>query len=333
MFNGRTAEVAGIGAYVPERVLTNADLEKIVDTNDEWITTRTGIKERHIAPDGVATSAMMAKASEIAIKQAGIELSDIQMVIGCTATPDMAFPSVACLVQQKLGMKNVPGFDIEAGCSGFVYGLSIASQFIASGAVDTILVLGGDTLSRIQNWTDRSTCVLFGDSAGAVVLRPGRPGHGIINFKIVADGSFADSLYMPAGGSLMPASEKTVKEILHSVHMDGREVFRQAVTKMPEAALTALGELGLSVADVDHYIPHQANIRIIDAAAKKLGIPHEKVIINVDRYGNTSCGSLPLALYESVMSGRIKDGDLVLLTAVGSGLTWGALLLRWGHEK
>lgn len=333
MFKGIAAEIAGIGAYVPEKILSNADLEKIVDTSDEWITTRTGIKERRIAPEGVATSDMMAKAAEIAVKMAGIDVSEIQLVIGCTATPDMDFPSSACLVQKKLGIKNAGAFDLEAGCSGFLYGLSIASQFIATGSMDTILVLGGETLSRIQNWEDRATCVLFGDGAGAAVVRAGKEGGGVLNFHLSADGSFGDALKLPAGGSAMPPTEKTVREKLQTVHMDGREVFRQAVTKMTESAQKALEELNMSVDQIDYFIPHQANIRIIESVGKKLGIPEEKTIVNLQKYGNTSCASLPIALYEAVKDGRVKKGDTILMTAIGAGLAWGAIVMRMGDIK
>lgn len=329
MFKGIPAEIAGIGIFIPEKILSNADLEKIVDTSDEWITTRTGIKERRIAPDDMATSDMMKRAADIAIERSGINPDDIQLVIGCTATPDMPFPSTACLVQHKLGLQNAAAFDLQAGCSGFLYGLTIASQFIASGAVKAVLVLGGETLSRIQNWEDRSTCVLFGDGAGAAVIAPAKEGSGILNFSISADGAFADALKVPAGGSLMPATEETVKNHMHAVHMDGRDVFRQAVTKMPEAALKALEELGMTVEDIDHFIPHQANIRIIESVGKRLGIPEEKTIVNLQKYGNTSCASLPIALCEAVESGRIKKGDTILLTAIGAGLAWGSIILKW----
>ncbi len=333
MFKGRSVEIAGIGAYVPEKILSNADLEKIVDTSDEWITTRTGIKERRIAAEGETTSSMMAKAADLAIKQAGISPSDIELIIGCTATPDMAFPSSACLVQKQLSIPNAGAFDLESGCSGFLYGLSIASQFIASNAMDTVLVLGGETLSRIQNWSDRSTCVLFGDGAGAAVLKPGKSGGGILNFHLDSDGTYGGALCLPAGGSAMPASKETVEKNLHTVHMDGREIFRQAVTKMTESALISLGELGMSPNDIDYYIPHQANIRIIDSVAKKLGIPKEKTIVNLQKYGNTSCASLPIALYEADKEGKIKPGDTLLMTVVGAGLSWGTMILKWGHEK
>ncbi len=333
MFKGRAVEIAGIGAYAPEKVLSNFDLEKIVETNDEWITTRTGIKERRIASKDMTTSDMMTKAAEIAIKKANIDISQIQLIIGCTVTPDMMFPSSAVLVGKNLGIKHAGAFDIEAACSGFLYGLSIGSQFIASGTMDTILVVAGEKLSSIVNWEDRSTCVLFGDGAGAAVLRPGKEGHGILNFHMEADGNFGEALKMPAGGSAMPASEKTVAEKLHSVKMDGREVFRQAVTKMPESALISINEIGMKIEDIDWFIPHQANIRIIDSAAKKLGIPKEKTIVNLQKYGNTSSASLPLALNEAIEDGTIKDGDTILLTAIGGGLAWGSMILKWGHKE
>lgn len=333
MFKGRAVEIAGIGAYAPEKILSNFDLEKIVETNDEWITTRTGIKERRIAADNMTTSDMMTKAAEMAIKKANIDVSQIQLIIGCTVTPDMMFPSSAAIVGKNLGVKHAGAFDIEAACSGFLYGLSIGSQFIASGTMDTILVVAGEKLSSIVNWEDRSTCVLFGDGAGAAILRPGKEGNGILNFHMEADGNFGEALKMPAGGSAMPASEKTVAEKLHSVKMDGREVFRQAVTKMPESAQISINEIGMKVEDIDWFIPHQANIRIIDSAAKKLGIPKEKTIVNLQKYGNTSSASLPLALNEAIDEGKIKDGDIVLLTAIGGGLAWGSMILKWGHNE
>ena len=333
MFKGRAVEIAGIEAYAPEKILSNFDLEKIVETNDEWITTRTGIKERRIAADNMTTSDMMTKAAEMAIKKANIDVSQIQLIIGCTVTPDMMFPSSAAIVGKNLGVKHAGAFDIEAACSGFLYGLSIGSQFIASGTMDTILVVAGEKLSSIVNWEDRSTCVLFGDGAGAAILRPGKEGNGILNFHMEADGNFGEALKMPAGGSAMPASEKTVAEKLHSVKMDGREVFRQAVTKMPESAQISINEIGMKVEDIDWFIPHQANIRIIDSAAKKLGIPKEKTIVNLQKYGNTSSASLPLALNEAIDEGKIKDGDIVLLTAIGGGLAWGSMILKWGHNE
>ena len=333
MFKGRAVEIAGLGAYAPEKILSNYDLEKIVETNDEWITTRTGIKERRIASDDMTTSDMMTKAAEKAIKNANIAKSDIQLIIGCTVTPDMMFPSSAALVGKNLEIKQAGAFDIEAACSGFLYGLAIGSQFIASGTMDTVLVVAGEKLSSIVNWEDRSTCVLFGDGAGADILRPGNEGNGILNFHMEADGNFGEALKMPAGGCAMPASEKTVAEKLHSVKMDGREVFRQAVTKMPESALISMNELGMKVEDIDWFIPHQANIRIIDSAAKKLGIPKEKTIVNLQKYGNTSSASLPLAISEAVEDGKIKNGDTILLTAIGGGLAWGSMILKWGHEK
>lgn len=333
MFKGRAVEIAGIGAYAPEKILSNYDLEKIVETNDEWITTRTGIKERRIASEDMTTSDMMTKAAEKAIERAKIDKSQIQLIIGCTVTPDMMFPSSAALVGKNLEIKNSGAFDIEAACSGFLYGLAIGSQFIASGTMDTVLVVAGEKLSSIVNWEDRSTCVLFGDGAGAAVLRPGKEGHGILNFHMETDGNFGEALKMPAGGSAMPASEKTVAEKLHSVKMDGREVFRQAVTKMPESAVISMNELGMKVDDIDWFIPHQANIRIIDSAAKKLGIPKEKTIVNLQKYGNTSSASLPLALNEAVEEGTIKDGDTILLTAIGGGLAWGSMILKWGHKE
>ena len=329
MLKGRAVDVLSVGAFAPEKRLTNSELEKMVDTSDEWIVTRTGIKERRIAEPEIAVSDMAFKASEIAIKRAGIDPSEIQMVVACTATPDMLFPATACLIQSKLGLQECICFDIEAGCSGFVYGLSIASQFITAGTLDTVLVVGGDTLSRITNWEDRNTCVLFGDGAGAVVLKAGIEGNGILGFNLSANGSFADVLHMPAGGSKRPSTADTVQKKLNTIHMEGREVFKQAVIKMSESTNKLLSDLNISIEEIDLYIPHQANIRIIEAVSKRLGIPTEKVFTNVERYGNTSCASIPIAWNEAFESGKLKKGDLMLLTAVGAGLTWGSLVARW----
>lgn len=330
MFKCRPVGIASIGAYTPEKRLTNSDLEKIVDTSDEWITTRTGIKERRIAPEGIASSDLAVEAAKKAIERAGIDPDSIQMVVASTATPDMLFPPTACFVQQKLGLKNVAAFDLEAGCTGFMYAISVASRFVETGDADTVLVVCAEVLSRILNWEDRNTCVLFGDGAGAVILRPASKDRGIVDFHLSADGNYTQALELPAGGSLNPATEETVQKKLHYVHMDGREVFRQAVTRMSESALKIIERSGISVSDIDHYIPHQANIRIIESVSKRLGIPTEKVITNLQYYGNTSSASIPIAINEAYEAGNIKDGDLMLLTAVGAGLTWGSMLLRWG---
>ncbi len=330
MFNGRSVSVASIGAYAPEKRLTNFDLEKIVNTSDEWITSRSGIKERRVAEPDCASSDLMAKAARVALERSGVESSSIQMVIACTATPDMLFPPTACLVQQKLGLPEAVCFDLEAGCSGFLYGVSVASQFVATGSMNNILVVGGDVLTRIVNWEDRNTCVLFGDGAGAAVITPGKGESGIMGFNLNADGNLWRTLFMPAGGSKIPASEESVKNKLHTVSMEGKEVFRHAVTKMSESASALMSRLGITVDDISHYIPHQANVRIIESVAKRLGVPEEKVVLNLDRYGNTSCGSIPLAWNEAFETGRLKKGDILLFTAAGAGLTWGSMILRWG---
>jgi len=329
MLKGRAVEVLSVGAYIPDKRLTNFDLEKMVETSDEWIITRTGIKERRIAEPDMAVSDMGVEASKLAIERAGIDPASIQMVVACTATPDMLFPATACLIQAKLGLPEIPGFDVEAGCSGFLYGLSIASQFIASGTMDTILVVGGDTISRIVNWEDRNTCVLFGDGAGAVILKAGKEGVGILGFNICANGNFADILCMPAGGSKIPVTVEAVQQKLTTIQMEGKEVFKQAVTKMADSAEKLMTELNLKIDDIDVFVPHQANIRIIDSVSKKLGIKPEKTLTNVDYYGNTSCASIPIAWNEAFESGKLKKGDLMLLTAVGAGLTWGSMVLKW----
>lgn len=329
MIKGKSVDILSIGAYTPEKRLTNPDLEKMVNTSDEWIVTRTGIKERRIADPDMAVSDMGYRAGELAIKRAGIDPSEIQMVIACTATPDMLFPATSCLIQAKLGLPECICFDVEAGCSGFVYGLSIASQFIKAGTMDTILVVGGDALSRITNWEDRNTCVLFGDGAGAVVLRAGTGDGGILGFELSSNGHFAEVLQMQVGGSKMPATVENIQKNLHKIQMEGREVFKQAVTRMSDSTNKLLSKLNLSINDIDAYIPHQANIRIIEAVSKRLGVPTEKVITNVDRYGNTSCASIPIAWNEAFELGKLKKGDLLLFTAVGAGLTWGSLIARW----
>lgn len=327
----RRAAIAGLGIYVPERVLTNSDLEKMVDTSDEWITARTGIKERRIAAPEEATSDLALKAAQAALRSAGVEADEVDLIIVATNTPDMLFPATACLVQDKLRARKAGAFDLLAGCTGFITALATGAQFIASGAMDTVLVIGAETLSRIINWQDRNTCVLFGDGAGAVVLRPAGGDYGVLASVLRADGSGGELLCMPAGGSRLPASADTVARELHFVHMNGREVFKFAVRAMGEAANEALRRAGLKETDLDFLVPHQANIRIIDSAARRLGLPPERVVVNVHRYGNTSTASIPLALFEAVEEGRIRPGDNVVLVAFGAGLTWGATVVRWAQ--
>lgn len=328
MVNKKTG-IIGVGKYLPDYVLTNEALEKMVDTTDEWITTRTGIKERRIASDNEATSDMAAKAARMALKNAGLEPKDIDLIIVATITPDMFFPSTACLLQHKLGAGKVPAFDIAVACSGFIYGLSIADQFIKSGACKHALVVAAEKLSAVTDWKDRSTCVLFGDGAGAAVLGPVKDG-GILGAHLGADGSMGDLLELPAGGSRMPASVTTVENRLHTIKMQGNTLFKHAVKLMAEAALAVTEPLGLKADDIDIIIPHQANIRILEAVAKRMGVdPAKKLFLNIEKYGNMSAASSAVALAEAVESGRIKKGDTILMDAFGGGLTWGALVIKW----
>jgi len=322
---------AGISMAVPEKVLTNADLEKIVDTSDEWIRTRTGMIERRISDENTASSDVAYKAIEKLFKTVDIKPKDIDLIIVGTITPDHLFPSTACILQKKLGLHPIPAFDISAGCSGFIYGVTIAKQFIENGVSKNALVVGVELLTKITNWTDRGTCVLFGDGAGAAILtRAKRSGVSeIIDTYISADGKYGDLLYMPAGGSRMPASEETVKKNLHTVYMEGNKIFKAAVKSMADAAVTILERNGVTGEDLDWLITHQANLRIIDALAKRLKMPPQKVIINIQKYGNTSAASIPIAFAEAVEEGRIRRGDLVLLDAFGAGFTWGSVLLRY----
>lgn len=327
----RPVGILGLGAFLPEKILTNADLEKMVDTTDEWIRTRTGISERHIIEGDIATSDLAAGAARRALEDAGLGASAIDLIIVATVTPDMFFPSTACLVQEKIGATRAAAFDISAACPGFIYAVSIGSQFVAAGTYDHVLVIGGDSLSKITDWTDRSTCVLFGDAAGAAVLGPVRPGRGILSTVLGSDGSGADLLKLPAGGSRMPASFDTVEKRLHYLQMNGNEVYKFAVRIVPEATLAALEKCGLKLEDIDVFIPHQANIRIIEGASKRLKIPEEKVVVNVQRFGNISAASIPVAMEESVREGRIREGDIVAGVAFGAGLTWASCIIRWGR--
>lgn len=324
--------IIGMGSYVPEKIVTNKDLEKIVETSDEWIASRTGIRARRIAEPDMATSDMATKAAERALADAGVSPEEIDLIIVGTATPDMFFPSVACLVQANLKANKAAAFDLTAGCSGFVYSLVTASQFIKSGLYKKALVIGAETLSKILDWTDRNTCVLFGDGAGAAVLAATESGCGILGVDLGADGSGGDLLKLPAGGSRNPASADTVNQRMHFVHMNGNEVFKFAVKIMGETALKALQQAGLKNEDIDCLIPHQANIRIIQSAAKRLQMPMEKVFVNVDKYGNTSAASIPIALEEALHSGKIKNGDIVVLVGFGAGLTWASCVIKWCKE-
>ena len=328
------AKITALGCHVPPRVLTNADLEKLVDTNDEWILSRTGISERHIAEPDVATSDLASCAAKIALAQRGIDASEIDAIIVCTVTPDMLFPSTVCLVQKNIGATKAWGFDLIAACSGFVFGLTTAAGFISSGMHKKVLVIGADTMSRIINYEDRTTCILFGDGAGAMLLEPADQDEGdigFIDFTGEVDGSGAPYLNMPAGGSRLPASLETVERKQHYVHQEGQQVFKYAVTKMGEVATELLARNGFTASDLDLLIPHQANKRIIMATADRLGLPAEKVVMNIGKYGNTTAGTIPLATRDALAEGRLKKGDLILYAAVGAGYTVGASLWRWAY--
>jgi len=328
---GRRTTIRSLATYVPPRLLTNADLEHMVDTSDEWIRQRTGICERHIVDPGVATSDLGREAAMQAIARAGLTPDDIDLIIVGTVTPDMFFPSTACLIQEKIGARRAWGFDLSAACSAFTYALTTASQMVATGAHEHALVVGADVMSSIIDYRDRSTCVLFGDGAGAVVVSAARDGEGmIVDFAHEIDGSGGPALCMPAGGSARPASHDTIDGRLHFVKQDGQAVFKFAVRKTEEIARRVLDRNGIGPADLDLFVSHQANRRIILSATERLGIDPRKVIINIERFGNTTAATIPLALNDAVCSGRLKKGDLVLLASVGAGFTVGAVLLRWG---
>ena len=327
MRNG--AGILSAGKALPDRVLTNFDLEAMVDTSDEWITTRTGIKERRIADERMATSDLAAEAGRVALKQIGLESKDIDLIILATATPDYPFPAAACTVQELLDAQNAAAFDVSAACSGFLYGMSLANAMISSGQYRHILLIGAETLTKICDFTDRSTCVLFGDGAGAVVLGRVPEGSGIISTYLKSDGRLTRILNMPAGGSKRPATRETVEQRLHFIKMMGNELFKYATRAMEEAALEALRRANMQSSDIDLFIPHQANIRIIDATARRLKLPKEKVFVNIDHYGNTSAASIPIALVEAQEQGRISRGSVVLLAAAGGGVTWASALLKW----
>jgi len=328
-FVGRTCSITGVGSYLPARVLTNADLEKMVNTTDAWISSRTGIRERRLAAPHEYTSDLAAQAARHALQQAGVAAEQVDLLIVATITPDMVFPSTACLVQAKLGALRAAAFDLEAACSGFVYGLEIAQQFIMSRTYDTVLVVGAEKMSAILDWQDRNTCVLFGDGAGAAVLQNRPHSHGLLTAVMGADGRKANLLSMPGGGSRCPASAQSVAARLHFLRMDGPETYKNAVIAMHQAAVEALRRCELSVAQIKCIIPHQANRRIIDAVAERLGAKPEQMFVNVHKYGNTSAASVGIALDEAVRSGRIRRGDLVMLLVFGAGLTWGAAIIEW----
>jgi len=321
--------IIATGSYTPPRVLTNFDLEKMVDTSDEWIRTRTGIVERHIADPEVATSDLALQSATAALNAAGLQPGDIDLMVVATVTPDMFFPCTASLLQHALGASNATAFDLVVGCTGFVYGLAVAREMVTTGAYHRALVTGAETLSKITDWQDRGTCVLFGDAAGSAVVAPVPDGHGILSYSLGNDGSNADALKVVAGGSRVPTSAETVANRQHYLQMAGPEVFKFAVRAMVESSEEAVNRAGLTMKDIDLVIPHQANFRIIDAAAKRLGIPLESFVCNVDRYGNTSSASIPLALDEAVRAGRVKSGDHVMLSSFGAGLAWGTMVMRW----
>jgi 3-oxoacyl-[acyl-carrier-protein] synthase III len=333
-------KISALGTYVPPRLLTNADLEKMVDTNDEWIMSRVGIRERHIVDKGVATSDLAAEAAKKALAERGIPASDLDAIIVATVTPDMLFPATACLVQHKIGAHKVWGFDLSAGCSQFVYALQVGAQFVQSGAHKKVMVIGADVMSSIIDYTDRATCVIFGDGAGAVIVEPtgeasdtasDKESFGMIDFLHEVDGAGGVSLYMPGGGSLNPSSHETVDKKMHYVHQDGQAVFKYAVRKMAEICDEILKRNGLTGSDIDLFIPHQANLRIINATADRVKLRPESIVINIDRYGNTTGATIPLAMESARLDGRLKKGSLVLLAAVGAGFTAGATLLRWAY--
>lgn len=326
----RGAFVAGTGSFAPPRILTNQDLERMVETSDEWITTRTGIRARRVADADHAASDLAAVAARGALESAEMTPGELDLIIVATVTPDHLFPSAACTLQSKLGARNAAAFDMSAACSGFVYALDVARSMIAARTHDNILVVGVEVLSRIVDYSDRSTCVLFGDGAGAVVLKPcDDPNRGILSVAIGADGDYGDILCMPAGGSRLPASHETVEQHLHHIHMNGNEIFKVAVRGMEQILREAMRRAGVDQNGIDLLVPHQANLRIIDAMARRLEMPPGKVVINIDRYGNTSSASIPIGLDEAVRSGRIHRGDTIAMVTFGGGLTWGAAVMRW----
>ncbi|MFZ0083676.1 MAG: beta-ketoacyl-ACP synthase III [Candidatus Acidiferrales bacterium] len=326
------AKITGVAGYVPPRVVTNFDLEKRVDTNDEWIRTRTGIRERYYADPGMATSHLGTEAARKLLAARGVNAEEIDLIVLASVTPDMFFPATACLIQDRLGAKNAWGFDLSAACSGFVYALTVGAQFVGSGAHKKVLVIGSDVMTSILDFTDRATCVLFGDGAGAVLLEPATSDkEGILDFVHDIDGSGGCNLYMPGGGSLHPASQETVEKRMHYVHQEGAQVFKYAVRRMSELAVEMLERNGYTTKDLALVVPHQANLRIIRGMQERLGVDDSKVMINIDHFGNTTAGTIPLGMMEAVEQGRLRKGDLVLLIAVGAGYTTGAVLMRWAY--
>lgn len=325
------AKITGVAGYVPSKVLTNADLEKMVATNDEWIRTRTGIRERHMVENGMASSHMATEAATILLAQTKTDPADVDLIVLASVTPDMLFPATACLVQDRIGAKNAWGFDLSAACSGFAYALTVGAQFVGSGTHKKALVIGSDTMTSILDYTDRATCVLFGDGAGAVLLEPAGTGEGIVDFLHDIDGSGGQFLYMPGGGSLHPPTHETVDQKMHVVHQEGSQVFKYAVRRMAEVAETLLQRNGFTSKDLALVVPHQANMRIIRAMQERLAIDDCKVLVNIDKFGNTTAATIPLALRDALAQGRLHKGDLVLMVAVGAGYTTGGVLLRWAY--
>jgi len=325
----KNAAITGVGIYVPDQVLTNDELAKRAETNAEWIWSRTGISERRIAGPEQAASDLGVIAAEQALSNAGISAKDVDLIIVATATPDMLFPATACVIQHKLGLKNTPAFDLEAGCSGFIYALNVGSHFITSGQYRTVLVIGTEVLSRVVDWEDRETSVIVGDGAGAVVLQPARAGYGILSCCLGADGSGGEYLSLPAGGSRMPVTHQAIEQKMNIFKMNGPEVFRFAMRKVPEVINQVLTPSQTSLEEVSLIVPHQANLRILEAVARVMNISIDKFAVNMDRYGNTSSASIPIALYEALTEGRINSGDHIVLTGFGAGLTWGSILMRW----
>src|SRR5215470_1175760 len=325
------AKITGVAGYIPPKVLTNADLEKMVETNDEWIRTRTGIRERHIAEDGTASSHLATEAAKTLLAQTNTDPTEIDLIIVASVTPDMFFPATACLVQDRIGAKRAWGFDLSAACSGFAYALTVGAQFVGSGAHRKVIVIGSDVMSSILDYNDRATCVLFGDGAGAVLLEPARDGEGILDFHHDIDGSGGQYLYMPGGGSLHPSTHETIEQNMHVVHQDGSQVFKYAVRRMAELGACLIERNGFTSDDLALVVPHQANLRIIRAMQQRLGIDDSKVMVNIDRYGNTTAATIPLGLVDAVEQKRVRKGDLVLIVAVGAGYTAGSVLMRWAY--
>jgi 3-oxoacyl-[acyl-carrier-protein] synthase-3 len=332
MGNRIAAKITGVAGYVPPRVVTNLDIEKMVDTNDEWIRTRTGIRERHFAGPGVATSHLATEAAKKLLADKGVRPEEIELIVLATVTPDMFFPATACLIQDRLGAKNAWGFDLSAACSGFVYALTVGAQFVGAGTHKKVLVIGSDVMTSVLDFTDRATCVLFGDGAGAVLVEPtGSDSEGILDFANDVDGAGGCNLYMPAGGSLHPSTHETVEKRMHYVHQEGQQVFKYAVRRMSELAVQLLERNGLSSRDLALVVPHQANLRIIRAMQERLGVDDSRVMVNIDRFGNTTAGTIPLGLMDALDQKRLQKGDLVLLISVGAGYTTGGILMRWAY--